>query len=128
MTKRKCECEEFDDVSMVLPSSPNAKIHAVVTTVSPIKKAKTCTFFHGDMIDRKATIHVFGFDSGVRRRLVNLGDSKGPVALLNCEVKNSRKGEELEVLVTKHTEILKSKNVFVIVECSELYNYVYTIS
>ena len=34
MTKRKCECEEFDDVSMVLPSPPNAKIHAVVTSVA----------------------------------------------------------------------------------------------
>ena len=107
---------------------PNAKIHAVVTSVSPIKKAKTSTFFHGEMINRKATIRVFGFDSGVRRRLADIGDSKSPVALLNCEVKNSRKGEELEVLVTKHTEILKSKKVFVIVECSELYNYVHTIS
>ena len=63
------------------------------------------------MIDRKATIRVLGFDSGVRRRLADFGDSKCPVALLNCEVKNSRKDEELKVLVTKHTEILKSKKV-----------------
>ena len=60
----------------------------------------------------------------MRRRLIDFGDSKSPVALLNCEVKNSQKGEELDVSVTKHTEILKSKKVFVIVECSELYNYV----
>ena len=51
---------------------------------SQMKKAKICTFFHGEMIDRKATIHVFGFDSGVRRRLADFGDSKSPVELLNC--------------------------------------------
>ena len=38
--------------------------------------------------------------------------SKKAVALMNCEVKRSRRGEDLEVLVTKKTEVEKSERVF----------------
>ena len=118
MAKRERECEELDGVSKVLHPSPNAKIHSVVTSVSPMKKAKTCSFFDGEISDGKATMRVFGFDSGVRRRLADFGDSKSPVALSNCEVKSSRKGQELKILVTKRTEMLKSDKVFDVAECS----------
>ena len=37
---------------------------------------------------------------------------KAVVVMSNCEVKRSRKGEELEILVTKHTEVEKSEKVF----------------
>ena len=63
-------------------------------------------------------MRVFGFDSGVRRRLADFGDSKSPVALSNCEVKSSRKDQELKILVTKRTEMLKSDKVFDVAECS----------
>ena len=45
----KCVCgwgEEFDDVASVLNPSPNAKIHGVIMTISPVKKDKTCSFFN----------------------------------------------------------------------------------
>ena len=64
-------------------------------------------------------MRVFGFDSGVRRRLAKLGESKSPVALSNCEAKSSQKGQELEILVTKYTEMLKSDNVFDPAESSD---------
>ena len=53
-------------------------------------------------------MRVFGFDSWVRRKLVEFEDSKKAVALTNCEVK-ARRGEDLEVLVTKKTEVEKSE-------------------
>ena len=43
MAKRERECEEFEEVSAVVHTSPNAKIHGVVTSLSPMKKAKSCS-------------------------------------------------------------------------------------
>ena len=99
-------------MSEVSCESPNAKIHAVVESLSPMKKSKTCSYFDGHITDGKATMRVFGFDSGVRRKLVEFEDSKKAVALTNCEVKKARRGEDLEVLVTKKTEVEKSEKVF----------------
>ena len=48
-SKRGREVEEFDDVASVVNASPNAKIHGVVTTVSPMKKGKTCSYFDGEI-------------------------------------------------------------------------------
>ena len=40
-SKRGREVDEFDDVVSVVNPSPNAKIHGVVTAVSPMKRGKT---------------------------------------------------------------------------------------
>ncbi len=84
MAKCERECEEFEDISQVLYASPNAKIHSVVTSVSPMKKAKMCSYFNGEVSNGKASMRVFGFDSGVRKRLAEFRDSRSPVTLANC--------------------------------------------
>ena len=104
--------EVYEDVSEVVRVSPNAKIHAVVQSVSPMKKSKTCSYFDGEVTDGKSTVRVYGFDCRVRRKLVEFGESRNVVVMSNCEVKRSQKGEELEILVTKHTEVEKSEKVF----------------
>ena len=111
MAKRSV-VEVYEEVSEVVRASPNAKIHAVVQSVSPMKKSKTCSYFDGEVTDGKSTMRVYGFDCGVRRKLVEFGESRNAVVMSNCEVKRSRKGEELEILVTKHTEVEKSEKVF----------------
>ena len=85
---------------MVL-ASPNAKIHAVVQSVSPLKKSKTCSYFDSEVTNGKSTMRVYGFDCGVRRKLVEFGESRDAVVMSNCAVKRSQKGEELEILVTQ---------------------------
>ena len=60
MAKRSFEELEVSEVSC---ESPNAKIHAVVESLSPMKKSKTCSYFDGHITDAKATMRVFGFDS-----------------------------------------------------------------
>ena len=60
MAKRERECEEFEEVSAVVHTSPNAKIHGVVTSLSPMEKAKSCSFFDGEISDGKANMRVFG--------------------------------------------------------------------
>ena len=41
VSKREREVEEFEDVTSVMNPSPSAKIHGVITTVSPMKKGKS---------------------------------------------------------------------------------------
>ena len=98
MTKRLRESDEqeFDDISEVY-ASPNAKIHGVLNALSPLKKSKGCTYFDGQITDGKTTMRLFGIDSSVRRRLAELESDNTPVALSHCEIKKSRKGEQLEV-------------------------------
>ena len=45
---------------------------------------------------------------GVRKKLALFEESKDTVTLSNCEVKTSRKDQELEVLVTKNTEVCQA--------------------
>ena len=63
----KCTFKEFEEVSEVSNTSPNARIHGLLAAVSPMKKSKTCSYFNGELTDGKATMCVFGFDSGVYR-------------------------------------------------------------
>ena len=84
----------------MLHPSPNAKIHVGVNSVSPTKKSQSCSFFDGEITDGKVCMHVLGFDASVHKKLVEFYASKSAVALANCELKSSRKGKVLEVLLT----------------------------
>ena len=96
MAKRsRATAEEECDVSDVSKPSPNAKIHGIITCISPMKKSKTCDFFDGEISDGKSSIRLFGFDSSVRKQLFL--NRQSPVSISNCEVKNSRRGNQLEV-------------------------------
>ena len=76
----------------------NAKIHGVVNSLSPMKKSKNFTYFDGEISDGKASLQIFGFDSGVRRRkLAEFEEGSSAVALSHCEVKRPRKGDQLEI-------------------------------
>ena len=97
MAKREQELEELESVSEISHVSPNAKVNGVVTSLSPMKKSKTCSYFDGDLTDDKGCMRIFGFDAGVRKKLALFEESKDAVALSNCKVKTSRKGQELEV-------------------------------
>ncbi len=69
---------KFQELSKVSYTSPNAKIHAVVDSLSPMKKSKTCSYFDGQITDGKTTMQVFGFDAGMRRKLVEFEDGNIP--------------------------------------------------
>ena len=71
-----------------------------------MKQTKSCSCFDGEITDGKACMGVFGFDANVRKKLVEFKASKSALALANCEVKSSWKGEELKVLlILKHTDM-----------------------
>ena len=112
MQTRKCEVAEFEDISSILHPSPNAKLHGVVTSVSPMKKGKSCSYFDGEISDGKGSMRMFGFDSGVRRKLIEHQSQNDAVSLSYCEIKHARQGDQLEVLVNKFTEIEKRTKEF----------------
>ena len=107
MAKRKLEVTEFDDVSSVDAPSRNAKIHGILTALSPMKKSRTCQYFDGELSDGKKNMRLFGFDSarGVRRKLEELQGKDATITLSNCEVKHSRQGETLEILIGKDSRV-----------------------
>ena len=59
------------DVSDVLETSSNFKIHGVISSLSPMKKAKNCSYFDGQITDGKSKIRLFGFDGTIRKRLAD---------------------------------------------------------
>ena len=96
MAKRALEqVEEFVEVADVSHACENGNIHGVVNSLSPMKKSKK--YFDGEISDGKASLRIFGFDSGVRRKLAEFEEGSSAVALSHCKVKQSRKGDQLEV-------------------------------
>ncbi len=110
MAKRPLE--EFDVSTVAV--SPNAKVHGVVSCVSPMKRSKTCSYFDGEVTDGKNTMRLFGFDgaAGVRRKLVEFEGKPQAISLSACEVKKARQGDRLEILVGKGTHVEVSDKVF----------------
>ena len=51
----------------------------------------------GSYTDGKSTLRIFGFDSGVRRRLLECSESPIIIVICGCEVKKARRGDDLEV-------------------------------
>ena len=57
----------FDDIVSVNEPSSSATLHGVVTSLSPMKKGKSCEYFDGSLSDETANI---GFSTSVRRKLL----------------------------------------------------------
>jgi len=87
--------DEFDDLGAI-NASPNAKIRGVVTEMSPMKKAKMCDYFDGELADDKARGRLFGFDDNIRKKLLEYQQNKDSVVIGKCEVKHARKCDELD--------------------------------
>ena len=49
-----------------------------------------------------------GFSSEQRKKLASFADSSQSVQLINCEIKQSREGDKMEVILKKFTDIKQS--------------------
>ena len=114
MAKRKLLIDDFDNLLSVTHTSTNAKVRGIVTVVSPMKKGKTCKYFDGELADDKARIRLFGFNNNVRQKLLEHHRNKDSIIIRKCEVKHARKGDKLEVMLAKQTEIDNCSNTFVV--------------
>ena len=92
---------EVECISDVVAVSSNANLQGVVT-VSPMRKGKGTSYFDGMIADGKGSLRLYGFDSNVRRRLLETMESGkgGGVVLKHCEIKRAKHGGDLEVIIT----------------------------
>lgn len=107
------------EVSEVQEPSGSASVEGILTELSPMKRSKRCSYFDGEISDEKKSMRFFGFDSSVRRKLIEYEEKKSPVVLSNCEAKLSAKNAELELLLTKRTEVEPSKKNFDVDDINE---------
>lgn len=103
---RKRLLDEFDEVIGINPSK-NAKLHGVISSVSPMKSnsSGSTKYFDGALTDGKKNIRFVSFNEKQHQQLTEFQEA---VAIVNCEVKTSKWGSELEILTHKNTELLKS--------------------
>ena len=89
-----------------------AKVHGVVTSVSPMKQAATTQFFDAKLVDNDSEIRVVGFSPVLRKRLADYELKKDSLTLNNCKIKKAKYSEDLEILLNPSTEISNSPKKF----------------
>ena len=106
--------DEFKDVSEVDHEAKHAKVHGIVASLSPMKESTSglSNFFDGQLTDGKTNLRLVGFDTSHQQRLAGFHEKNEPVALVNCKVKSSKWGSELEIIMGKHTQMQKSSSKF----------------
>ena len=103
--------DEFDVSNMHV--SKRAKIHGVMTTLSPIKiSASQSKYFHGELSDGKGKARFVGFDTKLHEKLADFQKKKEAVTLSDCTVNESKYSPDLEIIVKKSTQLLQSPSKF----------------
>ena len=114
--KRKIREDDniFDDIVSINEPSSSATLHGVVTSLSPMKKGKSCEYFDGSLSDETANIRFVGFSTSVRRKLLQHQEKNDPVTLSHCQVQQSRKNDNLEVKLNSVTAIKRQIKIFLL--------------
>ena len=110
MMARKRLADEFEEDLTQINPAKNAKLQGMISTISPMKTnaAGTTKYFDGELTDGRANVRLVGFDDKQHQKLAEFQKKQEPVALVNCEVKPSKYGSQLEVVMSKGTQVLKS--------------------
>lgn len=103
------EVDKLDDLSKPIC---NATLHGVVASVSPLKKGRTCNYFEGFITDGSSKLRVVGFNPGQQKTIKQFMDTKETLQLTDCEVKQARRGNSMEILLKGNTEIKESPKKF----------------
>ena len=107
MAAKEIKEEEFPSLEAV-NTSDNAKVHAVVSSLSPMKKGKAANFFEATITDGKTEMRVVGFQGTHRKRLADFQENSQTVTLENCKIKKARQSDDLEVQLKSNTTLRKS--------------------
>ena len=99
MATRKRLYEDIDDFDELNEPVPNASIHAAVMSLSPYKNGENASYFDGTLTDGTRKIRMIGFSSDQQKKLSSYQESQHPIILNNCEIKQSRQGDQYEILL-----------------------------
>jgi hypothetical protein len=104
-TKRKLELEEVD--SLEEPVS-TASLHAVVSSLSPVKKGRNSDYFEGTVTDGKSTVRLVGFKRSQQSKIQRFMDKQQPILLDDCEINTAGRGPRMEITLKVSTAITSS--------------------
>lgn len=113
MATKKRLIDEFDAITHANPSKC-AKVQGVVSSISPMKPSSSGTsrYFDGELSDGQTTLRLVGFDNKQQQKLAEFQDKQEPVSLIECEVKPGKWGSQLEVIIGRNTQVIKSPTKF----------------
>ena len=105
-SKRQSRSTEVLSPKKIKSADAHATLHAVVMSMSPLKKKGT--FFDGELTDGDGVTRIVGFDKAQQQKLETFYAQKTPVVLSNCEIKMNKFNSKLEVVLRSYTKIEKS--------------------
>lgn len=73
-----------------------------------MKKGRKASFFDGKLSDGTSEVRVVGFSAEQQKKLSKLKEQGCPVQLEDCEIKQSRSGYKMEVILKNATKISES--------------------
>ena len=84
-----------------------AKVHGYVQALSPMKQssARTSKYFTCKVTDGQSHRRAVGFDSKVHQKLAGFYERKMPVAIANCQIKESLYSSSLEVVIRNSSDL-----------------------
>ena len=71
MARKRRSIYEVEDLDTLDQPIPKAKVHGVITSLSPVKKGRTCSYFDGTLADGTSKIRVVGFSSSQQNIISN---------------------------------------------------------
>ena len=101
--------DEFDQLGEIAVPSKAAKVHGVLTSLSPMKvNPGKVGYFEGKLADETCSLRIVGFNTSQQRQLSTNHDQHNSITLNNCEIQKSKYGEQMEVLLKSSTAIATS--------------------
>ncbi|SMN02645.1 hypothetical protein SPONN_1545 [uncultured Candidatus Thioglobus sp.] len=107
-TSRKRLFDEIDTLDSLSSPMKSAKIHGIVTTLSPMKSGPKMSYFEGKLADDKASIRLVGFNKAQHHELEAHCKEGDMVTFENCQIQKSKYNDNMEVLLKQSSKVLSS--------------------
>ena len=98
----------------------SASIEGVVACISPMKTGKGAAYFEAKLTDGAAQMRVVGFQGSQRKRLVTFEEKGESVSLQNCQIKQARFGEDLEIMLKSSSRVEASPKKFALADVASI--------
>ena len=96
----------------------NANVHGILASVSSMRYGRSTQYFIATITDGDCKVRMVGFQKEQLRKLTMFCEGKKSVNLRNCQVKKSKYGEKMELVLKGNTEVLESDEKFALDEDS----------
>ena len=101
MASRKC----FDTLASASSLNKAAKLHGILTELSPMKSGK---YFEGRIADDQTSMRFVGFDQQQQQEFAAYREKNEPVAVDNCQIQKSRYSDDMELMINRWTKVTSS--------------------